>query len=369
VIIILSMSCPLFAEFLGIAQIGRSYFPALVGILLLLGYAAGKFLGKEELPWQELRKKPVVLALGVALALNAVVNFFIFFSDVYPGRMGVTFMSRTIKKLGIKSIATYLHHPYRINFVDSLSPEVVRGVRFIRMDNISQPSSGYILVPPVTGNAIYNPAHGSFNDFDQDIFLNELLRKGNIADYAVASFKTLATSPIWSEEEEILAYKNLVLNHPREDINRTKVWLLDAGKLKKDFQKNLPSVEYILLERQGIRNIGTRLAVYRYEGKEIFLTQGRDFSSFPFRIFKVGDPEDGLRLYVYRVSPEEPLWIPFNDHFASNVVAAREITADPSGGLVNFSFSVPLSFGPGRYRFVIYRTGKPDDNNFYRIYQ
>ena len=40
----------------------------------------------------------------------------------------------------------------------------------------------------------------------------------------------------------------------------------------------------------------------------------------------------------------------------------------PEGPFTKFEFAKPLVLLPGPYRIVIYRTGKPDDKNFYRIY-
>lgn len=369
--IVLSFSTPLFTELKGVAQYGANYFTVLVGMIMLLGYSFDLFLQGEW--WKKatiFRRQATVLGLTVVGGLHGMLNFYIFATDIYPTRMATTFLSRKIAGLNIKELHTYMHHPYRVNMVDSLDPRLVSQLKFRNIQHLLQPLSGYILVPPVCGNGIYKAVHSAYNDFDKDIYLNELLRKGNIQDYAVVSFKTMAASRIWPHEEEILSYRYLILNQVAfDDPARAKVWLLDAQKLQGDAAKNLPNPEYVELVQKGIRNIGSREPIYRYEGRYLSVEKKAVLKSIPAKVYKVGHPSDKLLAYVYKVDQEQSVWVPLSGSFMSLAVEGRLLTSNPAGELVQFNFSEPLLLEPGNYRLVIYRTGQPQDRDYYRIYE
>ena len=388
-VIFLSLLPVILAEIKGVAQYGANYFPALIGFLFLIGYALSGFFrsplfrhserSEESLPDEILRrcapqndgKKIVLGLLGVVLLIHVLVNVYIFAGDVYPTRMATTFLSKKIEQLGVKEIYTYRRHPQRVNLVDNLSPRLLKKIRGIFVENIYQSPQGYMLVPPMTGNSIYIAVASRYSDFDRDIYFNELIRKGNLKDYAIASYKTLASSRIWPHEEEILSYRYLILNQfPGEEIKQGKdrVWLLDMKKLREDFQKNKPRADYVHLVVNGIRNIGTKERLYIYPGDTRRLTQSVVLNTLEMKIFKAGDPSDGLRAYVYKVDSAEPMWVPLNESFASEVLDAQEITSDLQGAIAHFKFASPQFILPGFYQFVIYRTGEADDKNFYRIY-
>ena len=236
-----------------------------------------------------------------------------------------TFLSQKIQQLGISEVCSYLRHPHRVNMVDNLNPKLLRKLHFLFVDNIYQGQEGVMLVPPMTGNSIYIASSSGYTDFDRDVYFNELIRKGNVNDYAMASYKTLvprqfcfcmlislnleestyknefvgvlASSRIWPHEEEILSYRYLILHQfPSEDIKRGKdrVWLLDEKKLQKDALKNLPSQEYIDMVINGIRNIDTKQGLYVFQGDKRQPNRAIILQNMSMRIFKVGHPTDGL---------------------------------------------------------------------------
>lgn len=369
-LIALSFSSPLIAEWKGVAQYGSNYYTSFIGFIMLIGYALHVFLTGNWFKGVALSFKRVIVALMfLVFILHASVNSYVFFTDVFPSRMATTSLTNTIKKLGIKDIYSYMNHPCRYNMVDSLNPQFYKTLHFIGINNIYQVSDGYILLPPVTGSSIYiDVTRNSYNDFDQDIYLNQLFRKGNIKDYAVFSSPTLSASRIWRQEEEVLSYRDLVLDHFKNfDANRNKVWLLDARKLQADMAKNSPSKEDQNLVFNGYRNIGTETMMYTYEGEKKHVERPTMLKSFVMRIYKVGQPQDGLVAYIYKLASDEPVWVPFSGDFASQVLESKGISSDSNGAVVKFTFSRPLLLIPGPYRIVVYRTGKQNDKDFYRI--
>ena len=370
-VILLSLSSPFLAEVRGVAQYGANYFTSIIGILMLTGYGLSSFLKSGWFAQRQRREKRLIFGfLGFILLCHASVNIYVFATDVYPSRMATTFLSKKIEQMNLRQINSYPAHPHRLNMVDCLEPSLMKRLQFLGIKNIYQATSGYILVPPVTGNSIYIDCTKTFyDDFDKDIFLNELLRKGTLRDYAVFSSPTLASSRIWRQEEEVLSYRDLVLNQfGKFDPQRGRVWLLDAEKLQKDFEKNTPSGEFVELVSRGVRNIGTETRIYMYEGEKKFIRNPSPLHSLTVKMYKVGEPTDGLVARFYKADKEEPVWIPYGEGFVSEPVKGESVTSDKEGQDVTFTFSKPFLLLPGPCRLVIYRTGKPDDRNFYRIY-
>ena len=316
------------------------------------------------------KKRVIFSAIFLGLALHAIVNFYIFATDIYPCRMATTFLSRTIEKLGVSEIYSYPYHPCRRNMVDCLDPKLTNKLHFLAIQNIDEVKEGYILLPPVTGDSIYiDVPRNAYHDFDRDLYLNEIIKQGRLKDYAVASYDTLSSSRIWPHEEEILSYRILILNHLiPADRPKTQAWLLDAKKLQQDALKNAPSPAEINLARSGIRNIGTQTKRHMYEGEIKQLVKPLVVQTLPVKLYKVGEPHDSLVAYIYKPTRDEGVWVPLNEHFASRWLDAKDIPSDTAGQTAAFEFSKPLFLIPGFYRIVIYRTGKSSDKNFYRIY-
>ncbi len=371
VVILLSVSSPILAEWRGVAQYGSNYFTSFLGIILLVGFSLYHFWESCWVQKAGRLKKIILIVCGcVILAVHAGVNMFIFLDDVYPSRMATTFISQEIKKLGVHELNSYMDHPCRLNIVDCLQPSLLSQLRFLGIANIYQAKGGYILVPPIAGNSIYiDSTRNTYSDFDKDMYLNQLFRSGKINDYIVATFKTLSSSRIWRHEEEILSYRDFIL---KQDLLsgplRGKALLLDAAKLRSDFKSNPPHPDDVHLVFNGVRNIGVKTMIYVYEGERKSVEKPTLLKTFVMRMYKVGNPKDQLIAYIYRPDLNEPVWIPFSGNFASRPLDGQSLSSDPQGASVTFHFSKPLGLLPGPYRIVIYRTGPADDSHFYRIY-
>ena len=368
-VVILSFTTPMLAEARRVAQYGANYFPSLIGVLMLMAYALAKFLKSAR--WQNVSangRKKWTRVVTFLVAVHVVYNFYVFFFDVYPTRMATTFLARKLDELNVKELATYRLHPLRRNIVDVLPQNILSGIQWIPMDTLLNASARYALVPPVSKDNIYL-ATGDYTDFDDDPVLNQIVRRGNLRDYALASFKTLASSLIWSQEEEVLAYRYLILNQFPRNLDKTKVWILDAAKIQNDKQNFLPNADDIFVLKNNIRNIGTENQIYMFKGKKGTVGRPTTISGLAVRVYQVGGPHDELVAYLYRIDPTQPLWIAYRGEFASSPVASQEVSSNPQGGVVRFQFKNPVALEAGPYFVAIYRTGPPDDQNFYRIYE
>ena len=370
-VILLGWSSPVLAEIRQVAQYGANYFTSFVGIIFLISFAAAVFL-KEDWPKIPSRFKKAMIAAALALGLLHVgMNAYIFADDIYPSRMATTLISDEIKKLGVDHIYTYKRHPHRVNIAENLSSELLKQVKLKGIDYLFQAKEGYILVPPITGDSIYYAANSFYVDFDDDISLNELWKKGNFKDYVVASFKTLASSRIWPHEEEILTYRYLMLNHfSKNIIEKGHAWIVDAKKFQQDFPNNQPSYDYAYIATKNIRNIGTQARVYIYRGYIWNMKTSTTVTRVAAKMYKVGDPADQLVARIYHSDAQQKTWVPVGKSFKSEPVDGRILKESPEGQTVRFHFPEPITLQAGNdYYFVIYRTGPPSDQDFYRVYR
>jgi len=366
---LLSLTPMLMAEYAQVAQYGTNYFPCMMGIIFLLGFCHYTVQQDTLLKsWRPRQKKKGLIVVAVLLLWHVSVNAYAFFTDVYPCRMVTTFLSNKMKQLKVNRFYTYQIHPQHHLFALNITPELYRKIRFIPLDYIVQPETGYIMVPPVTGDSIYIAATSTYGDFDADIFLNELIRRKTLPQYAVASFKSIASSQYWLHEEEIMSYRRLILNHkiPVEEL-KTRVWLLDAKKITENKGIIIPDKEYLNLFQNNLRNIGTRQKVYLYDGYTAKVTKPVRVKSVIARLHKRGEPKDHLRVFVYRIDKKQEVLVPFNEYYASNPLSGESVLTDASQGIGVFNFEKPLDMPIGRYFFIIFRDGHLSDKNYYRI--
>ncbi len=369
-LILLSASPLILAEFKHVAQYGANYFPFLVGMLLLIGYSLARFLSSDSFQKapRPVRRTWIMLGAGILLAHSAF-NAYAFWTDLYPCRMATTFLSRKIKELGIRRIHVYGLHPLHQYMEEVLDADLRKDLEFVPAQTILKAPDGYFLIPPVTGDNIYLAMTSHYHDYDQDLAVNELMRTGKIRDYAVASFKTLASSRYWGLEEEILAYRQLLLGSSLEcNPDKQKVWILDVNKFRRDAPaRTLVDSDDVWLMQNNVRNIGVKTRRYMFAGeRKMIMTEG-SLDGVQAKVYRVGRPLDSLVAYLYKIDKEQPVWVPAGEHFAAVPVAAKDIPGEPSGQPVDFRFPEPLPIAPGAYLMLLYRTGAPDDANYYRI--
>jgi len=111
-----------------------------------------------------------------------------------------------------------------------------------------------------------------------------------------------------------------------------------------------------------------KCSLYKFTG-EVFETSGPiNFDSLNIRLYKVGNPQDKLIAYVYKLNKKKGLWGPISKNYASLPVNAGDLELDKNGRIVTFKFLKNSFTNPEIFQFAIYRTGDEDDDNYYRIY-
>ncbi|MDP8267056.1 MAG: hypothetical protein P9M07_09005 [Candidatus Aceula meridiana] len=359
-ILLVCFSSPILAEIRGVSQYGANYFSSLIGFIMLIGF--GLHMVRK-------RARNIKSLGGVVVFLlicHIGINIYLFASDVFPCRMAKTFVSNKIRSLGLKKFYTYGNSPNNPFFTSRLGQGVIDDMKLI--SNISQAQDGYILIPPITTTSMYN-CNTTQTDFDLDPYFNSVIRKKRLEKYAIASFKTIASSKLWSQEEEMLSYMHLVLGSvSKSDLEKGFAWILDGEKLKKDIRRDFVDPDFFNLIFSGIRNIGRKESIYGYIGHPFASSKDVVFEGITRKIYKVGNPTDSLLAYVYSKTEDGMAFLPYGKDFVSIPVKSSEITLNSKGKDVFFRFRKPLILSPNSYFVVIYRTGSLSDKDFYRVY-
>lgn len=234
-IILVSLSTPLLAETAQVAQFGRNYFSWLPAMIFVMAYV----FYEEHKRWREHSvssgyRRLTGVVVGMFFLGQILFNVMVFSTEIFPARMGTTRVREWLDHHQVKEVLVYAHHPRNPSTVDVLNnPKFGAPIKFYGISRLSQADHGYVLVPPARGMTIFNNCvDGAFLD---DIVLNKLFETGEIDKYAVFSAPTLATSRIWSQEEEVCAYRDLILNQVNGyDEPASRFYIVDIGKLRQD---------------------------------------------------------------------------------------------------------------------------------------
>jgi hypothetical protein len=233
-VVLASVSPILIGELTQGPQIARSYYPAFIGMLLLIGdgvYNASQSVADENIG---LFRFLVSVAILVSLAWN--IKMFV--TDILPARMAPVYLMRTLQRLGIRSFYTY-KTSYNDAFVNILPREFLHKVQVNFIERINDVRDGYVVVPGTSSKALNMESQTCAlegADFHDDALLDELIKSKAIPRFAIASFKTFGTSRMWCHESEVTSYRDLILREINEDDRwRGRAWILDAGKVYKAF--------------------------------------------------------------------------------------------------------------------------------------
>lgn len=234
-IVLLSASTPLMVETIKVVQFGRNYFSWLAGIIFLLAYVFHQLRNKYGASRQQMQKRLFYGLTVLFLTGHIIFNARVLFLDVFPSRMATTYIYEWLINHRINNIYGYQNHPRYKNTMEFLNNSKIENkVYFLPMNTIKDASSGLILIPTITGKSIWCECREG--DFTDDPYLTKLFESGEFDKYVVAKFKTLSSSKIWTQEEEICTYRDLIVGDIREhDRQKGFAWILDADKLQREW--------------------------------------------------------------------------------------------------------------------------------------
>ena len=224
-------------EFTKGVQLGRSYQPGFIGILLLTGYEISIL---QETITPPLFWSIFLILIGLILAWNLK----ILISDVYPARMAITKLIAALQKRNITEFYTY-KTDYNNSFVNAinLNHKIAGKFKINYINKIEEiiNQRGWIVIPCVSSKAFHmeSEKEGITNgDFDtKDPILFKLIATKEIERIAEEKFKTYGTSRIWVHESEVSSYRDLILKEVKaEDLFKGYAWLVKIDKIKNFIQ-------------------------------------------------------------------------------------------------------------------------------------
>ena len=235
VIVLLSLSTPILVEIISVAQLGRTYFSWLIGIIGMVSLAIYHLFYLQKPALSKPIKKYALSLLGLFVLGHIIFNFHVFSNDIFPSRMASSYIYTWFKDRPFANVFTYLEHPYNINLAAEMNnPKKTVKILTLGVKSLRQAPDGYFFVPPITGKSTWRDCQ--LADFDADKELTRLYNSGEFDKYVVASFKTTSASKYWMQEEECCSYLDLGLGIVSgADRKKGYAWILDVKKLREEW--------------------------------------------------------------------------------------------------------------------------------------
>ena len=220
-----SLSPIIWGEVTHAPQEARSYYPSVLGLLVLIGWSVSVFDSSSIL----------FIGLTGSFLLAALIwNIRMLVTDVWPARMSVLLLMKTLDRLNVKRLYTY-DTPFNHMFVSALPAEYMQRLEVCFIRTLSDISEGYVAIPATSEKGVTmvgNSVAVNRGDFRDDPIFNSLLDSRSINDVAVEMFKTENSSRFWVHEDQVTSYRDLILNEIfDEDRWRGNGWLLDVKKI------------------------------------------------------------------------------------------------------------------------------------------
>lgn len=233
--ILVSLSTPLFVETVQACQFGRTYFSWHLGIVLTLTYIFYDL--RQKVFFKAQAKKTLLLLLTGLLAGHCIYNLRLLGSEILPARLSTAFVRQWLDQHHIQSVFVYQNHPRNIFVADVMNnPKWGNNIKFYSIRSSTEPSQGWILVPPKRGGTIWNNCMDQ--EFTSDPVLNWLYETGNIEKCSVLSVPPIPSSRIWAQEEEICTYLDLMKGTIRNYKDpKSRIYLLDVQKVRNVLKK------------------------------------------------------------------------------------------------------------------------------------
>lgn len=211
-------------------QVGKSYFPSFLGLLIAISAAIQLVL--ERIPDQSFW---VLLCLSAIVGVHLIWNIYLYRTDVLPSRMGPARLRERLRERKITHFFSY-DTAYNDGFVKTMlySYPGEFSVQYVR--SIEEAGNeGVFVVPPSSSKSVametqqFSILNG---DFRQDSVLNELLDTGRIEKIALERIKTLGSSRVYVHESEVTSFRDLGL-HQIADRDRWlgHGWVIDLATI------------------------------------------------------------------------------------------------------------------------------------------
>lgn len=212
-------------------QIGRSYYPALLGALLLIAAALHEWTASfDRVTTAQAAVVAIVLIGSIATSVHAVIR------DIYPARMAISQLLSDLAARGISEFHTYTETPFGRTLLDAFPAEIHQRLTIKPMSRLEAVKSGVILIPPTSAKSLSFESVRDVieaGDLNSDPGLMKLLKTRRLDDAALARIASFGTSRYWVHESEVTSFRDLILHDITEfDRYRAHIWLAEAATLQ-----------------------------------------------------------------------------------------------------------------------------------------
>lgn len=213
-------------------QVGKSYFPTLIGFLVLITAAGTAIIEMAgDRMWAQ---TSLIIGASALILWQSSISVQALAKDVIPARMGAADLYKFLKAHGVTSFHTY-HNPYNDGFVESMlySHPCEFEVKYI--ESIADANGGIVVIPPTSAKSVEmsSERYGVENgDFRIDPDLVKLLDSEDLEQLCMAKLGSRGTSRYFVHESEVTSYRSIFLNQYSEhDRWLSHGWVLDTKVL------------------------------------------------------------------------------------------------------------------------------------------
>ena len=214
-------------------QVGKAYFPSLIGFLLMLGF--GSDVVFKNLEGNESATTLFVVLIASAILLQWGQSLLLYFGDVLPARMAATRLRSELRRLNVKTFYTY-DNPYSDSFVNSMLYSYPDEFDVKYIDSIGEVREGVIVIPGTSAKSeiMEGKKFAVLGDFRGDKVLNKLYENRDIEKLADSKIRTRGCSRYFVLETEVTGYRDLILKQVGEyDRWIANGWILSAETVHK----------------------------------------------------------------------------------------------------------------------------------------
>ena len=164
-------------------------------------------------------------------------NIYYFFTDIYPSKIYIRKIIKTLEERNISEIYTYKNKIMEEPFIDMIKHHCGDSIKIKYINSISELKNGIVFIPPISAKSWYyesNPEgpSGNYENFKNDDKLYNLILTKKIESIAITKLKNLGTSSFWRITTHMPAFRDLKLNEINKDTKYLNyAWLIDIKNL------------------------------------------------------------------------------------------------------------------------------------------
>jgi len=207
-------------EFTKGLKVAKAYFSVLPTLLIFIAYGLNIILKYNE---------SIYLILICIIFLQLIFTIYTLFDDTIPCRTSANKVANFLIKNKIKKIYTY-DNAYNDAFIKAILNIFPNNFEVKYVNSIENLKNEIIFIPNTSSKSLYMESEKyaiKNGDFNEDKFLNLILKNKFKNNKVIKKFKTMGSSKYFVNESEITSYRNLILKQIHDyDRYRGYAWII-----------------------------------------------------------------------------------------------------------------------------------------------